>query len=253
MFRILRLPLAVVVALASLAPIAAAPVSAATTTALFDSIAPGVHHSNDGFGSATVLVPANGYVTYLVRTDSRLHGKRIQIWTDTGTGWKRTSTRTVAADGSIHYFARVTGRIGFWARYGSGASAIASHARLAGVSADGTTTIRVSCEDLGPVGLAAKSIVFRTIGTPVKGTIRVIVCSNPSTGFSWGMASLDSAHLSRVGHSAHPGGRVGGAGTETWSLRLIAGGVGRATLVYSQAWKGGEKAAWTLILTVQSS
>lgn len=252
MFRLVRLPVTVLSLAALLASLAVTPVSAATT-ALFDAIAPGVVRGTDGFGAATVLVPRDGYVTYLVRTDSRLKGRRLQIWTDTGSGWKLTTTRAVAADGSVHYFARVKGRIGFWAKYPGASPATTSHGRLAAISSDGSTTIRVACEDLAPAGSGAKSIVFRSVGTSVQGTVRVIICSNPSTGFAWGMVALDSEHLRRVGHSTHPGSRVGAAGTETWSLRLITGGVGRATFVYSQPWRGGEKAAWTLILTVQST
>ena len=153
----------------------------------------------------------------------------------------------------MHYFARVTGRMGFWSKYPGVKPAAASHGRLASVSADGTTTIRIACEDIGPTGSGVKSIVSRTVAMSLNGTVRVIVCSNPSTGFSWGMVSLDGAHLMRVGHTSHGGNGVGAAGTETWSLRLTSGDVGRATLVYSQPWRGGEKAAWTLLLTVQTS
>ena len=256
MFRMVRLPVMALVLAAGLLPVAASPASAATAI-LFDAIAPGVLQGTDGFGAATVLVPGNGYVTYLVRTDSRLKGRRLEIWTDTGSGWTLTSTRVIAADGSVHYFARVAGRFGFWAKYARVTPAVASHGRLANVSSDGTITIRVSCEDLGPAGSGARTIVFRSAATSFGGTVRVILCSNPSTGFSWGMVALDSEHLRRVGHSTHPGsgggGVVGTAGTEIWSVRLTSRGVGRATLVYSQPWRGGEKAAWTLLLTVKSS
>ena len=253
MFRISRLPLAILAIVALLLPIAASPASAAATTALLDAIAPGVQHGSEGFGTSTVLVPKNGYVTYLVRTDSRLKGKRVQIWLDTGSGWKLTTTRAIEADGSVHYFARVTGRVGFWAKYPGVKPATTSHGRSANVSQDGTTTIRVTCDDLSPTGSGVKSLVSRVVVTPVGGTVRLIVCSNPSTGFSWGMVSLDSMHLLRVGHTTQPGNGIGAPGTETWSVRLTTAGVGRATLVYSQPWRGGEKAVWTLLLTVQSA
>jgi predicted secreted protein len=250
MFRIARLSLVALTLAAGLLPLLASPVSAATPV-LFDSIAPGVQRGVDGFGTATVLVPKGGYVTYLVRTDSRLHGRRIQIWTDTGRGWKLTTTRAVGLDGSIYYFARVTGRIGFWAKYASATTPAASHGRLANLSTDGTTTIRITCDDVGPTGSGVKSIVIRSVALALNGTVRVIVCSQAETGFAWGMVALDTAHLARVGHTTHPG--TGAAGTETWSVRLTSGGVGRTTLVYSQPWRGGEKAAWTLMLTVLTS
>jgi predicted secreted protein len=63
------------------------------------------------------------------------------------------------------------------------------------------------------------------------------------------MVSLDTAHLMRVGHTV----RSGAPGSETWSVRLTADGIGRTTLVYSQPWRGGEKAAWTLMLTVHTT
>jgi predicted secreted protein len=242
MFRISRLLLPASLLALVLLPLAAAPASAVTAI-LMDGIAPGVMHGSDGFGTSTVLVPKNGYVTYIVRTDSRLKGRAIQIWTDTGSGWKMTTTRKVEADGSVRYFARITGRVGFWAKYAGVKPTATSHGRLAGVSADGSTTIRLACEDLGPTGSAVKSFVSRTVAVKVGGTLRVIVCANPSTGFSWGMVALDSTHLLRVGHTMR-------GATETWSLRLTSGGTGRSTLVYSQPWRGGEKAAWTLMLTV---
>jgi predicted secreted protein len=226
---------------------------AQAVTALSDSIAPGVIHGVDGFGTASVLVPSGTYISYLARTDARLKGKTIQIWTNTGAGWHLTTTRRIAADGTVHYFARVTQRSGYWAKFvGDSSHAAASgHGRSATISADGTTVIAASCADFAPTESGAKVILNRTVAAAVGGTIRVTVCANPSTGFSWTSAALDTEHLARVGHSLHPGGLPPGSpGTETWSYRVIRSGTGRATLVYSQPWKGGVKAAWTLMLTV---
>jgi len=248
MFRLSRLLLVAPVLALGLVQLIAAPVSAVTPV-LIDGIAPGVVHASDGFGTSTVLVPKNGYVTYLVRTDSRLKGRGVQIYTDTGKGWKLATTRRVEADGSVRYFARVTGRISFWAKYAGVKPVAVSHARSAAVSADGTTTIRIACDDLGPTGSAVKSIVSRTVAVKVSGTVRVVVCADPPTGFAWGMVALDSSHLLRVGHTTRDGSRSVAA-SETWSVRLTSRGTGRTTLVYSQPWRGGEKAAWTLMLTV---
>jgi predicted secreted protein len=251
MFRHSSLAMAVAV-VALLLPALVVPAAAATPV-LMDSIAPGLVRGTDGFGSSTVLVPKQGYVTYLVRTDSRLKGKHVQIWTNTGAGWKLTSTRVVETGGTVHYFARITRRTAFWAKYADVKPADVSHGRVAGVSTDGTTTIRVGCDEVGPVGSGVKSLVSRRVGTKVTGTIRVTVCSNPSTGFVWGLLSLDTRHLMRVGHTTHPGRPAGVAGTETWSVRVTDGGTGRATYVYSQPWQGGEKAVWMLTLTVEAS
>jgi predicted secreted protein len=228
-------------------------VTAPSVTALSDTIAPGVIKGVDGFGTASVLVPKGTYITYLARTDSRLKGKLLQIWTNTGAGWHLTTTRRIAADGTVHYFARVTERSGYWAKYAGDSShpAASGHGRSATVSADGTTVIAAQCADFAPADSGAKVILSRTVAAPVGATIRVTVCANPSTGFSWTSAAYDAAHLTRVGHSLHPGGPPPGSpGTETWSYRVVESGMGRATLVYSQPWKGGLKAAWTVMLTV---
>ena len=251
MFRLSRLGVALGVA-AVLLPVGAAPAVAATPV-LIDSIAPGVVRGTDGFGGSTVLVPKNGYVTYLVRTDSRLKGKHVQIWSNTGAGWKLTTTRVVETGGTVHYFTRITRRTAFWAKYADVKPANVSHGRTAAISTDGTTTIRVGCDEVAPVGSGVKSLVTRTVGAKVEGTIRVVVCSNPATGFAWGLLSLDSNHLMRVGHTAQVGRAKGASGTETWSVRATGFGTGRATFVYSQPWKGGEKAVWLLTLTVEAS
>jgi len=251
MFRIRPVFLAALVAITALLAVAAAPVLGVTTV-LVDSIGPGVLRGNDGFGTSTVLVAKDGYVTYLVRTDSRLKGKSVQIWTDTGQGWKLLTTRTIDADGAVHYFARITTRTGFWAKYTGVKPSVTSHGRSAALSSDGTTTILIACGELGPTGSAVKSIVSRSVATRLGGTVRVIVCSRPSTGFSWGMVSLDSTRLLRVGHVTRADRPPDADGSEMWSVRVTRAGVGRATFVYSQPWRGGEKAVWTLILTVQT-
>lgn len=73
---------------------------------LTDTIAPGVNRRTSGFGIASVVVPWGSYVTYLVRTDPNLAGKPLQIWTRSKTGaWAWTTTRTVAGDGTVRYYA----------------------------------------------------------------------------------------------------------------------------------------------------
>jgi predicted secreted protein len=256
MFHRTRLP-ALVLGLAVAFALPVPGPAAAATAMLVDTIAPGVLHGVDGFGTATVLVPKGTYVTYLIRTDSHLKGKRVQIWTDTGKGWQRTTTRSIASDGSVHYFALVSAHISFWAKYVDTATgqSVASHGRRATPSRDGSTVIALTCDDFAPTGSSTRSVVSRTIGTGVAGTVRVVACSNASTGFQWSLASIDGRHLLRVGHSVSASTKAlaGAPGTETWSFRDVEAGTGRATLVYSQPWRGGEKAAWTLMLTIQTA
>jgi len=229
-------------------------------TVLGDSIAPGVVTGVDGFGSSTVMVPKSTYVTYLVRTDSNLAGKRIEIWTKTGKEWKYTTARLVAKDGTVHYYARVLAWTGFWAKFAGDGSAPAgtSHGQIATVSSNGRTIIRATCSDFAPTGSGAKVFVQRTVGIRfVNAEISLSLCSNPgSTGFSWSSAAIDTAHLRLVGHSmsrAPRGSPVGAPGIETWTYAVVQAGVGRATLLYSQPWKGGEKAVWAMQLTVVAS
>ena len=92
-----------------------------------DGIAPGVNRGTTGFGTASVVVPAGTYVTFLAQTDKALAGQVVEIWTKTKTtDWAITTKRLVAADGTVHYYARVSAWTGFWAKY---ASAV-SHGRI---------------------------------------------------------------------------------------------------------------------------
>jgi predicted secreted protein len=250
------LPVSGSAAVAQPAQVVGSPVLA-TPTVLGDGIAPGLIRGVEGFGTATVTVPSGAYVTYIARTDSHLRGKPIQIWTKLGTtDWKLFTTRAVTADGTVHVFARVTGSIIFWAKFaGDGKNPPAlSHGRAATPSTTGTTIIRAGCDDFAPPSSASRLVLNRTIGLKVGGTVSAIFCSNASTGFLWSASAIDPAHLKLIRHKTTPpsGGQTGAAGLETWTYRLIATGSGRATLTYSQPWKGGQKAVWTVTLLVES-
>ena len=72
-----------------------------TSVTLVDSIARGVNHGTTGFGTASLVVPANTYVTLLGITSPALFNASVQIWTRTKTGpWVLTTARLVAADGN---------------------------------------------------------------------------------------------------------------------------------------------------------
>jgi hypothetical protein len=219
---------------------------------LTDAIAPGVLEGTEGFGTATVLVRQGGYVTYLVRTSPAMKGRRLEIWIDTGSGWKRTTSRVVAEDGTARYHARVQGRTAFWAKLPASGStpAAASHGRSAGVSRDGRTVIRIGCNELPPTGSSTRAVASRRAqGTPST-TVSLVVCANAANGYRWTTAAIDDEDLAQVGHTISAGSADGGA-MDTWSYRLTEADRGRVTLVYSQPWPGGEKAAWTVMLTVE--
>ena len=217
---------------------------------LTDAIAPGVLEGTEGFGTSTVLVRKGGYITYLVRTSPAMKGRKLEIWTDTGSGWKRTTSRVVEADGTARYHARVQGRTAFWAKLAKAGSTPAadSHGRSAGVSRDGRTVIRIGCEELPPTGSSTRVVASRRAqGTPAQ-TISLAVCSNAANGYRWTTAAIDDEDLAQVGHTINGG---PAASMDTWSYRLTEPDRGRVTIVYSQPWPGGEKAAWTVMLTIE--
>ena len=245
--RALALPVLLVALL--LVPMPAA--AASPPPILTDSIAPGVLDGTEGFGTNTVLVGKGRYVTYLVRTSPNMKGRKLEIWTDTGKGWTKTTTRQIAADGTARFHLRITARTGFWAKLPKSGStpAAASHGRSAGVSRDGRTIIRLACDEFAPTGSSTRVVISRRAQGAPSGTISLVVCSSAVSGYRWTTAAIDSQHLAQVGHTID--GAAATATSDTWSYRLTEVDRGRVTLVHSQPWPGGEKAAWTVMLTVE--
>lgn len=219
---------------------------------LTDAIAPGVLDGNEGFGTTTVVVGKGRYVTYLVRTSPNMKGRKLEIWLDTGSGWKRTTTRVIGADGTARFHHRVTGRTGFWAKLPKSGStpAAASHGRAASVSRDGRTIVRLGCSEFAPTGSSTRVVIHRRVQGPPSTTVSLVVCSSAPQGYRWVTAAIDTAHLAQVGHTIADQ-ADGSDVTDTWSYRLTARDRGRVTLVHSQPWPGGEKAAWTVMLTLE--
>jgi hypothetical protein len=63
-------------------------------------------------------VAKHGYVTLLVVTSPYLAGAHLQIWGKSKTGaWHLLTTRIVAANGTVHYYARVTSWTAYRARF----------------------------------------------------------------------------------------------------------------------------------------
>jgi predicted secreted protein len=253
--RLSALTVALFIALVAAGGASAAAPALGSERVLRDAIAPGVVRGIDGFGTATVLVPANGYVTYLVQADPALAGRRLEIWANNGEGWRYVTARQVAGDGTVHYFARVSAAIGLWAKLPGDATTpdAVSHGRRAATSDEATTLIRVWCDDFAPGRPDAGGLVQRAVGARPGSLVTVVLCSNGSTGFSWAAAAIDSAHLRLVSHAYHAGPMaIGAAGAETWTFRVLAGGVGHAVLTYDRPWEGGEKATWLFVLTTRS-
>jgi hypothetical protein len=97
---------------------------------LEDAIAPGRKPvGTRGFGPTKVVVPSGSYVTYLVATSPSLAGRKVQILTKTGSlskPWKLAKVVTVASDGSIRYYAKVTSFTGFVAKWPGDTTYVAS-------------------------------------------------------------------------------------------------------------------------------
>ena len=218
-------PLAFTTALAfalAVLPLAAVTVAAADPV-LTDSIAPGVIRTGtDGFGTSTVQVRENGYVTYLVRTSPALAGRSLDIYVNSGSDWEKATNRVIGADGTARYHARVAGRTGFWAKLpGQGSTPeVASHGRSAAASRDGRTIITLACEDFAPTGSSTRVVINRRAQAARTTTVTMVICSNASTGFSWSTVAIDPAHIKQVGHTIHGASASappGAPGTERWS------------------------------------
>ena len=247
--------------------LAAQPLASPVAVTLTDTIAPGVNAGTAGFGTSTVTVPTGTYVTYLVRSDPALAGRPLQIWTKAVDGpWALTTTRTVAADGTVHYYARVREWTGFWAKLpaDAGSSPATSHGRIAAASRYEAFRLVVSCDEfLGAqnpdTGTAA---LQKTVRIRSGGEVTLTLCSNPSTGYGWESPRHDASALALLRHVYRPPtvSLPGAVGSETWvfrtlscqSARLPACPTSNVTLAYSRPWAGGEKAVWTFTLTVRT-
>lgn len=110
--------------------------------------------------------------------------------------------------------------------------------------------VAIDCEELAAAGSGA---VERSVDAAVGDTIRVTLCSNPSTGFSWEQPALPASSAVEVvdhGVVAPSGALVGAAGAETFTFRATAAGTTEIRLAYSQPWAGGTKDAWTVRLVI---
>ncbi|HUW08213.1 MAG TPA: protease inhibitor I42 family protein [Anaerolineae bacterium] len=87
-------------------------------------------------------------------------------------------------------------------------------------------------------------------------SVKVALCSNPSTGYGWGEAAIsDPGVLAKVGHAydAREGRKPPAPGTpglEVWTLKALQPGQSTLSVEYGQPWEGGTKAEWTFVLTV---
>ena len=85
-------------------------------------------------------------------------------------------------------------------------------------------------------------------------TISIILCSNPSTGYSWPEnACIDNISVLRqVDHRyVYPEVDAPGASAkEVWTFEGIKKGLSGVTMEYSRPWEGGDKVEWTFNITI---
>jgi predicted secreted protein len=101
--------------------------------------------------------------------------------------------------------------------------------------------------------------VRKKVGIAVGDSVRVALCSNPSTGFAWSASAQigDPNLLIQTSHefvSPEPeddGPPLPGApGEEVWTFEALNEGWTVLSMEYGQPWEGGQKAAWTFHLAV---
>jgi predicted secreted protein len=115
-----------------------------------------------------------------------------------------------------------------------------------------TADLGATCDQLG-----TQKSVAQQADVAVGEVLKVNLCSNPTTGFSWQEPAIsDAAVISLVDKTfsaAKAGGTtpaVGAAGTDTVTLKATAKGTSTVVLKYSQPWPGGTTSEWMYTLTV---
>ena len=114
-----------------------------------------------------------------------------------------------------------------------------------------STEMGGSCDQFG----AQKSITDAT-EMSVGDEVKVTLCSNPTTGFSWQEPEISDAavvNLADKSYGAPVAGEspvVGAAGTDDFPFKATAKGTSTIVLRYSQPWVGGTSSEWTYTLTV---
>lgn len=95
------------------------------------------------------------------------------------------------------------------------------------------------------------------IEVPVGNVLKVILGSNPTTGFSWSEeAQISNTTILKqishefIGPESEPPPPPGSPGREIWSFEMLAKGETTISMEYSRPWEGGEKGEWTYSLNV---
>jgi predicted secreted protein len=94
-------------------------------------------------------------------------------------------------------------------------------------------------------------------GTAAAGSdVKVVLCSNPSTGFAWDEPRIGDATVLTLADRSYQAPDstslpiVGAAGGEVLTLHAVRAGTTTLSITYSQPWAGGTKGEWTYRLSV---
>ena len=99
--------------------------------------------------------------------------------------------------------------------------------------------------------------ISQEVEVAADGSLTVVLCSNPSTGFQWSetAAISDQAVLQQTDHKlvmpeSEPPPPPGTPGQQLWVFKALKKGTSTIYMEYSQPWGGGTKAAQIFVLTV---
>ena len=103
---------------------------------------------------------------------------------------------------------------------------------------------------------AANPTVDQTRSIKAGADLIVVLCSNPSTGFSWGEPQIADASVVRVADRTYRESGattlpiVGAAGADVLTVHAVAAGTTTLTIHYGQPWAGGVQGEWVYRLTL---
>jgi len=113
------------------------------------------------------------------------------------------------------------------------------------------SAVSVTCDEF-----TKQKDIVKDLSVTSGGMFTVTLCSNGSTGFTWGQNSTisDPQILQQTDYKTVAAGNTGGAvgvpGTEVWTFKALKAGAASVSMAYSRPWAGGEKGVQTFTLNV---
>jgi len=122
---------------------------------------------------------------------------------------------------------------------------------FAACSAAQASAVGATCDQFGQTPAISQSLDL-SVGTDAT----IVLCSNPTTGFSWQEPKVADATVLRLVDDVYraPDAAslpiVGAAGGEVVTIHGLAAGRTTLSVSYDRTWAGGEKGQWTYTLDV---